>query len=290
MSLPNFVRNKLKQRGFELSRITSMDDIDSYARIYGRESLEARRFYNISAGAYKGFGGGIHHPCWTNVDVDRPWKTDVFFPDGNEYDPGKDIAHDLLSMKPIPVENGSAELAHSRFTVDRLTDEAAQYFFNEVFRILKTGGIFRIVSTNLDLDFRAYLNNDRNYFFWLGEEFTMEQSFLFHMATQTSTQYHDPSSAKITDEEFRSLLKKMDHEEAMNYCTSKCSIEIHKKSRYDHFNWWNQKKYEKMLSNAGFKNIYLSAPEQSAALVMRNELYFDNEHNKVMMYMEAVKL
>jgi hypothetical protein len=180
-------------------------------------------------------------------------------------------------------------LVHSRFTVDRLTDEAAQLFFNEVYRILKKGGIFRIVSTNLDLDFRAYLNKDKNYFFWLSETVSIEQAFLFHMLTQVSTLYHDPSSEKISSEEFKNLVETMNYEDAMDYCTSKCSVEIHKKNRYDHFNWWNKKKYEKMLGLAGFKTIYSSAPEQSASPVLRNNYYFDNEHIKVMMYMEAVK-
>jgi predicted SAM-dependent methyltransferase len=280
----------LRYFGFELKKNKSCDDTNLYVKLYGSDSVKYRRFYNISAGAYKGFGGGIHHPCWTNIDVDKPWKHDKYFPNGIEFDPEYDISHDLLSMKPIPVEASTAELVHSRFTVDRLTDEAAQYFFNEVYRILKKGGIFRIVSTNLDLDFKAYLNNDKDYFFWLEENISIEQAFLFHVVTQVSTLYHDPSTEKITDEEFKYLLKTMNYEDALNYCTSKCSVEIHKENRYDHFNWWNQKKHEKMLSLAGFKSVYLSAPEQSASPVMRNELFFDNEHIKVMMYMEAVKI
>jgi hypothetical protein len=44
-----------------------------------------------------------------------------------------------------------------------------------------------------------------------------------------------------------------------------------------------------MLNQAGFKTVYLSTREQSAAPVMRNEVYFDNEDNKFVMYMEAVK-
>jgi hypothetical protein len=44
-----------------------------------------------------------------------------------------------------------------------------------------------------------------------------------------------------------------------------------------------------MLRLAGFKTVYLSAREQSASPVMRNEAFFDNEDNKFVMYMEAVK-
>lgn len=288
--MKTILKKFLRVAGYELNNITkSRYDVPLYLKHYGEDSVKNRCFYNISVGAYNGFGGGLHHPCWTNVDLDRPWKNDKYYPNSPEFNPKIDIAHDLLSMNPIPVESSTAELVHSRFTVDRLTDETAQYFFNEIFRILKKGGIFRIVSTNLDLDYRAYVNNDRDYFFWLEDDFTIEQMFLFHVVTQTSTNYHDSNTHKISDEELRQLFKKMNYEDVLNYCCSKCSIEIHKNNRYDHLNWWNQKKFGKMLNIAGFNSIYRSAAEQSASPVMRNEYYFDNDHMKVMMYMEAVK-
>lgn len=287
--LRNILIKILRYFGLELKKNNAFD-VPLYIKLYGEESVKKRRFYNISAGAYNGFGGGIHHPCWTNVDVDRPWKNDNYFPGAPEFDPAADIAHDLLSMDPLPIDSSSAELVHSRFTVDRLTDDAARFFFSEAYRILKKGGVFRIVSTNVDLDFRAYLNNDKNYFFWLGERLSIEQMFLYHVLTQLSTIYPDPSGEKITDDELKRIFDTMGYEEALNYLASKCSVEIQKKKRYDHFNWWNQAKFERMLGHAGFKSIYRSCPEQSAAPVMRNDYYFDNDHHKVMMYMEAGKI
>ena len=276
--------------GYDIKRLKRLSyDTDNYIRLFGEESVKSRNFYNISVGAYKGFGGGINHPCWTNVDVDKAWKGDSYFPNGREYDPDKDIAHDLLSMNPLPIGSATAELVHSRFTVDRLTDDAAQFFFKEVFRILKPGGIFRIISTDLDLDYRAYLNKDKDYFFWLNKEISIEQMFLFHVVTQLSTIYYDKNTNNITDEELRELFKRMTYEDALDDCVSKCSLEIHKNNRYDHFNWWNQRKFERMLSNAGFKEYFRSAPGQSSVPVLRNELFFDNDHLKVMMYMEAIK-
>jgi len=250
--------------------------------------VRCRRFYNISTGSFQGFGGGIYHPCWTNVDVDKPWKEDKYS-NGREYDPTRDIAHDLLSMKPLPIESSTAELVHSRFAVDRLTDDAAQFFINEVFRILRPGGTFRIISTDLDLDYRAYLNNDKDFYFWLDKDNSIEQMFLFHVVTQLSTIYPDENTKKVTDEELKELFSKMSYEDALDYCVSRCSLEIHKNNRYDHLNWWNQKKFEKMLSNAAFKNYFRSAPGQSSVPVLRNNIFFDNKHLKVMMYMEAIK-
>jgi hypothetical protein len=283
--------NKAVSRiGYELRPLKPVDT-QHYRELYGNENVKKRRFYNLSAGAYMGFGGGLNHPCWTNIDLDKPWKQKGRSEYTAEYRPGRDIAHDLLSMQPIPVESSVAELAHTRFTIASLPDDCARYMFKEVFRMLKKGGIFRISTPNIDLDYRSYCNNDLSFFYWFGKEcvLSIEQAFLFHATTQLSTLTIDGVPERISDEQFRDLLKTKSMEEALNYCTSRCSLEIHKRNRQDHINWWNPVKLDRFLKEAGFNTVYLSLREQSAAPVMRNETYFDNEDNKFVMYMEAVK-
>ncbi len=278
--------------GFAVRKINT-DDVSLYIRLFGEESVKKKRFYNISAGAYLDFGCGIHHPCWTNVDVDRPWKADAYNAKGVEYNPKYDIAHDLLSMKPLPIESQSAELVHSRFTVASITDEAAQIFFSETHRILKKCGVFRLNAPNIDLDYRAYRNNDMTFFYWFGNNpsISIEQAFLYHVAAQASTIHPAGIKERITDEQFRNLLNTMPLEEALNHCTSQCDAEIQKKPQFrnDHINWWNEKKFNRMLTLAGFETVYVSQKEQSVSPVMRNEAHFDNIDNKFVMYMEAVK-
>ncbi len=292
----NFIKKRLlkvsNRLGFSLKKINT-NDVAQYIQLYGAESVKKRRFYNISAGAYLDFGCGIHHPCWINVDVDRPWKTGKYNAKGIEYNPKYDIAHDLLSKKSLPIETQSAELVHSRFTVASITDEAAQLFFNEVYRILVKGGVFRVNAPNIDLDYRAYRNNDMTFFYWFrnNPSISIEQAFLYHVAAQASTIHPDGIKERITDEQFRDLLNTRSLEDALNYCTSKCDAELQKKQQFrnDHINWWNENKFNQMLKLAGFETVYVSQKEQSVAPVMRNEAYFDNIDNKFVMYMEAVK-
>jgi predicted SAM-dependent methyltransferase len=291
--LKSILTDILIRMGLRINRINT-NDIAMYIRLYGEESVEKRRFYNISAGAFIDFGCGIHHPCWTNIDVDRPWK-DKYNPNCIEFDPKTDIAHDLLSLSPIPVESSTAELIHSRFTIASITDEAALYFFKEVFRMLKPGGVFRVNAPNIDLDYRAYRNNDMSFFYWIeiwfgkDHSISIEQAFLQHIASQASTIHSNGIPDRITDEQFKNLLDSMNLDDALDYCTSKCSVEIQKDFRNDHINWWNPEKLERMLRSAGFQTVYISDREQSASPVMRNEAYFDNIDNKFVMYMEAVK-
>jgi predicted SAM-dependent methyltransferase len=290
--LIRIVKFIFKKSGYSLVRVKNDDESALYIRLYGEDSVKNRSFYNLSAGAYLGFGGGLHHPYWTNIDLNKQWDLSSDNPKIRGFDPKKDIEHDLLSMKPLPLANSSADLVYTRFTIPSLTDEAALFMFCEVFRVLKNNGVFRISTPDIDLDYRAYFNNDRSFFYWFSDytKVSIEQAFLFHVASQVSAIHHDGAHERIMDEQFRNLLKTRNMEDALNFCASKCSVEKHKRYRQNHINWWNAAKLEKMLSRAGFKTIYVSTRGQSGSPVMRNETCFDNEDNKFVMYMEAVKL
>jgi SAM-dependent methyltransferase len=254
-----------------------------YVDLFGRKSVEERRFYTISAGGHFEFGGGINHPFWTTIDVDRAWKR------GRRFNPSRDIAHDLLSVQPIPVESSSAELVYAGLCIEHITDEATLFMFKEVGRILKEGGIVRVVVPNVNLDFRAFCNNDAYFFSWLPKTFSIEQAFLTHFAAQASTRFKGNSSPGIPDAEFRNLFKTMTFVDAMNYCTSRCRVEIQKEQRGYHMNWWTAEKLTRFLSDAGFRNIAVSAAGQSASPALRNKDYFDNKYTQFMLFVEAIK-
>lgn len=290
----------MKKAGFELHSLKPVNDTALYRRLYGKESVEKRRFYNISAGGHLSFGCGLDHPCWTNVDVDRPWEK------SRNYDPQMDICHDLLSMDPLPIDSRSAELVHSRFTIEHITDEAAEVMFHEVHRILKNDGLFKITVPNVDLDFRAYRRRDLSHFSWV-EGFStpqnfksyglkepmntasIEQIFLLHFAANVSTHHREGPEERIDDETFRALFQELPYEEALDYCSKRCLVDVEKRFRQNHINWWNQEKLVRMLKAAKFKEVYLVAPMQSASPVFRNKGYFDNLWNHVAMFIEAVK-
>jgi len=178
--------------------------------------------------------------------------------------------------------------------------------FNESHRILRKGGVFRVTTPNIDLDFRAYKENDRHFFYWVDwystpkacqriklnkplNEASIQQIFLWHFASSASTLHVDGSPERMSDEELDRVFREMEYEEALNYCISKCSLEVQKKYPSNHINWWNKNKLFQMLRNAGFDNVYLSGYGQSFSLVLRNILIFDNTHPKITLYVEAVK-
>lgn len=295
------IQNQVRKLGYEFRCVKPVNDIARYIELFGKDSVEKRCFYNIAAGGHLGFGCGISHPCWTNVDVDRLWKG------ARTYNANTDIAHDLLSLNPLPIDTKSAELVHSRFSIEHITDAAAKVMFDEVYRILKQDGIFRVTVPNVDLDYRAYLSKDISYFNWLDmfsyppenyknygligplRDASLEQIFLIHFAANASSYHMEGPEERIGDNEFKELFRELPYEDALNYCSSRCLVEVERKYRQNHINWWNQKKLNKMLVTAGFKSVYTVALNQSTSPVFRNTTYFDDLYGMVALTMEAIK-
>ena len=283
----------MKSLGYDVKKINKSSDLNLYKRIYSPDSIQNKRFYNIGA-------GNFFHPYWTNVDFFSEWYG------ANNQTSLSGIHYDLMSLEKLPIDSNTAEVVYSSHTVEHITDEAAQNMFNESFRILKGKGIFRITTPNINLEYRACKENDRDYFYWIdnyskkGEmdrikivkpmsQASIEQIFLYHFAGNTSTLHADGAKNRISDEEFKKVFSEKPFEEALNYCTAKCDLEIQAKYPGNHINWWNAEKMTRMLRIAGFKNIYISGHGQSFCPVMRNTYFFDTTHPKISLYMEAVK-
>lgn len=286
--LKKIVKSCLDSLGYELKLSRKKHDVKVYQQLYGNESVANQRFYNINGGGHFDFGGGLDHPCWKNLDVPRSSEPK------NSADT---IIHDLQDLKPLPMESNSAELVHSQYAIEHITDDAARVMFKEVNRILKPKGVFRIVAPNNELDYIAYSNNDPSYFYWANffnykiplKEASLEQIFLVHFAANASIIHQDPAPNPINDAEFKQIFSENPFADAMDICTSRCSVEKQKRYRYNHINWWNHNKLKTMLEEGGFTTTFIVAPGQSSTQVMRNKTYFDRHWNDVALFMEAVK-
>jgi predicted SAM-dependent methyltransferase len=286
----SLIRKGFNALGLDIRRHQPVDpNLALYHSLYPQESVLKRRFYNVGAGLFR-------HPAWTNVDHYSDWYK------GNV----TDIDYDLEALTPIPVESGSAEVVYTSHTVEHITNAAAQNLFNEAYRMLKPGGYFRMTTPNIDLEYRAYRENDRHYFFWIDRyskqpemerakvgtplnQASIQQIFLLHFASNVSTLHSDGAAQRIGDEELDRVFREMPFEAALDYCTGKVDLAIHKKYPGNHINWWNKDKAFRMLQQAGFGKIYLSGHGQSFCPVMRDTHYFDSTHPKISLYVEAAR-
>jgi predicted SAM-dependent methyltransferase len=292
--MKKIVNRVLKNFGLKLiRRPKNKYKLDLYKKLYTEEVLIKKPFYNIGAGHF-------YHPYWTNVDHYSDWYK------SNEKYTNTGINYDLMSLTQIPISDNNAKHVYTSHTIEHIKDEHAMYLFKEVYRILETGGLFRITAPDIDLHYLAYKNSDFDFFYWrkmyereedykrvkLNRPLTdasIAQLFLQTFASAATQIHADGIDKPISDDELKNVFNDYPYEEALNYCSNKCPIEIQKKYPGNHTNWWNRKKVISFLENAGFCNIRISGYGQSECLILRDTNLFDKTHPPVSLYIEAKK-
>jgi len=286
--LRKLIKNLLYKIGIDIRFTVINYNLALYKRLFNKESIENRRFYNVGQAAF-------FHPAWTIIDN---FKGKL---------PGNyAMSHNLMSLKSLPIEDNTAELIYSSHTLEHITNKAVSFFLTDAYRILKPNGILRIIVPDIMLSYNAWKNNDTDFFFWIKDayqdgsfskvnlkiplfEASLTQVFLEDFASTVSELAVVGAENRISDEEFKQLFKTMAPEEAFDYCTSRCPEELQEQLPYLHINWFNESKLKNMLRQAGFKKIYLSRWGQSNSPVMRETRLFDTTLAKVSLYMEAIK-
>jgi len=263
--------------------------LHTYNKYYPEESIKSKRFYNLGAGRFR-------HQYWTNIDKLSGWYNNV-------QEQKNVIDYDFFSKEKLPLDSASAELFYSSHAIEHITDEEIKYLFAEVHRILKTGGIFRITCPNIDLDYRAFLHRDIDFFYFRTspilnknptfnmdvKTMNIEQAFIWHIASNASIHHSDGSQNRISDEELRKIIADNPKEIALDTITSRADVSKQKLYPGNHINWFNFSKLDRQLRQAGFSTVNREAYGQSSSPVMRDIFLFDSTHPKLSLYMEAVK-
>lgn len=117
---------------------------------------EARKKLNLPHKTALHFGSGAYHiDGWINVDLigERP-----------------DVAADLAAALPFASE--SADYIHTEDFLEHVDLEQGRTFLRECFRILRPGGVMRLLTPDLDALVRSvYLDRERRHIAWCANSF-----------------------------------------------------------------------------------------------------------------------
>ena len=222
-------------------------------------------------------GGEYIRRHWRVLDYPTQWynHTKVFI----------DYCFDLMTNKPLPFSDNSVAFFYSAHTLEHIPQEFCQHIFDEIYRCLKNGGAIRITMPDFDLAYSAFGKNDIDFFVkYPGEN--IEEKFLDYFATYMED--------KVSREELRKRYNSMEKEEFADFYTQQIPRDYHfvKITHSNHISWWNYEKLERMLAQAGFKNIYRSTAQRSRFSEMRGvgrDCGFDSTHPELSLFVEAVK-
>ena len=286
-------RSGLRSVGYELHKANTASSPFTasegfYQAIYGSGAVAERRFYNFGSGDWR-------HPCWTNIDYHSAYYA---------YDGGLiDICWDISKLTPLPVKEGSAELAYCSHTVEHLTNEQTDHVFIEMVRALRKGGVARITTPNIRLYYEAYKRRDVYFNLHYGHDYpfgataggfrpeTMAVWLVNEMATQLvqsiASANHKPSYTDVR--ELDAIFESRPMEAALDYFMGQIDYELQREAPGHHVNWWTHEKLSNRLLAAGFSEVIVSAPGQSIAAVMRNRRFFDTVMPTASLFVDAVK-
>ncbi|WP_454918617.1 hypothetical protein [Xanthobacter sediminis] len=267
-----------------------------YRDAYEPASLDNRRFINFGPGNFR-------HRYWTTADKiyeangGKLWSESR----GKSFREEIDISWDLYKREPVAIEDGSYEIAYASHVVEHAFDGDDAFFFSDVCRILRPGGVFRVTAPNIDLGLRAARRNDYSYYgygqYLRGGRFleqvlgTPEQRLPieYFVVEQCSLLVRPENGFQLSPIECRAFLWQNDDV----YHTLSRASELSDRSLNEklaaHVNWFNLDKITRMLKAAGFSEVVPSAYGQSVAPVLRDVRHFDNTSPAMSFYVDAIK-
>jgi SAM-dependent methyltransferase len=187
-----------------------------------------------------------------------------------------DINHDLMGFNYIALEDNSLDIAYTSHTIEHISDKYVNHLFNQVYRLLKPGGVFRITCPDIGKCYDAYKENNKDYIDkWLlnpaGWEFFRSkgigEEFLFIFATYLSPCFKNETGfKKYKEEEVSQIFTQYPKEAALSLFTDICqhmaeTLQTHYPGA--HISWWDFDKLKEILSGIGFSSIERSEFDSS---------------------------
>ncbi len=211
---------------------------------------------------------------------------------------GNHIEYNIITDDKLPFETNSICLAYTSHTIEHLKDEFIQRMFNEVYRCLEKGGVFRVTCPDADLFYTAMRMNTFDRFFhrrraWFEKTSTPEDKvepldyikMAFATALSTTPILRDENP--LLWEDLKQKSKELLKEEFLDYLTNQVEFDINRIGC--HINWWNGEKLTKFLRSSGFQHVRISTYGGSVAAPMCDINLFDNTMPDESVYVEAYK-
>lgn len=234
-----------------------------------------RNFYLTKNKKYLNIGGG------------RGWRHSEVV--SIDYDPDlSEVSLDLNHRTKLPFEDSRFFGVYSSHCLEHLKDSQVKWWVGEVFRTLKTGGIFRVTVPDVTKLFDAYESKDANFFNWItgGYGLGHHDSWLRILVRQFAA----PVVDNYNDEELYQLYQTKTREEFLNFFNSLVE-KVKDESFLDpnvHKSWWTEEKMITLMQGAGFSRADAKHQNNSNCKVFQGRR-FNKTRPHMSLFVEATK-
>ncbi|MDX5594264.1 class I SAM-dependent methyltransferase [Pseudovibrio sp. SPO723] len=266
-----------------------------YKSSYEASALVEKKFLNIGPGSFS-------HKYWSTADKyydDKTWTESR----RETEQPKFDYTWDIYDHKELAIKPGSVNAVYCSHVVEHAFDDDVAFLFKDVFRILKSGGVFRVACPDADLLAKSYVEKDWAFFnhylsvrtgrreidFSKLEQYASSGVYEEFVLDWVSLVMNDRNPVHLNRSEAIEFFKKFDCMYTAFTEASRLSDRDVNRSLGAHVNWFNYEKLLGLLTLAGFSKVRRSNYLQSSCAVMRDRYHFDRTDPEMTLYVEAVK-
>lgn len=206
---------------------------------------------------------------------------------------GHDIIPYDIRKDNIPFDSNSVSAIYCSHVVEHIENEFIQKLFDECYRVLDRGGVFRCCCPDAEFLYKVSLF-ENDYWDWRKQWFASDfytkgsvprqLDFLVReIATPKLLGYRD----SVNTCDYVDMFKRLDMNSFLEFLTH--DLSFREECVGDHINWWTFDKMESFLKKSGFDVIIRSKYKGSVSAYMRDMNKFDIVHPEMALYVEAVK-
>lgn len=193
---------------------------------------------------------------------------------------------DLRENKPLPIAGGVVRKVFCSHVIEHLSDDSGRFLVHELYRVMKPGGVLRIVCPDSDKLFEAYHQNNTDFF--RSNEITLSGEKIGRRLVNAFASYDkgEYSGGPVVDEtEVKEKISCLSKEDFIRWCVSM----IPKDASYiAHVNGYDFEKMKEVLESSGFNEIKKSSYRSSMDEELRHEYNFDN-YPVISLFVECIK-
>ena len=248
------------------------------------EKIETYRKIDLEKKNYLNLGSGPSFFDENTISLDYLDDPHVV---GHRVDMKIDINFDLSSFEKLPFRDNRFYGIYTSHCFEHLTDNNVEFIMKECFRILKPGGILRVVVPNIDKYFDAYDKKDLFFFNWIRNKMPYKLDSWLRFITR---EFACNSVDDFSDRELINMYEKLSRKEYIEFFSklSNSEKDPNKNIPDIHKSYWNKNKLNKFFQNCNFTLINEKKTHQSSLDHFKSS-FFDNTRPNISIYFEGSK-